>query len=86
MMEDSYRRQILIFQGPAWQVSLFVTIRLILHYSFKFIYVFIHLSIYLLIYYKTLIGERGGPVVNASDSGSNGRRFEPHFGQTVLCP
>ena len=23
---------------------------------------------------------------NASDSGSRGRRFEPHSGQTVLCP
>ena len=32
------------------------------------------------------IGERGGLVVNASDSGSRGRRFEPHSGQTVLCP
>ena len=25
-------------------------------------------------------------VVNASDSGSRGRGFEPHSGQTVLCP
>ena len=33
-----------------------------------------------------LIGERGGLVVNASDSGSRGRGFEPHSGQTVLCP
>ena len=32
------------------------------------------------------IGERGGLVVNASDSGSRGREFEPHSGQTVLCP
>ena len=31
-------------------------------------------------------GERGGLVVNALDSGSRGRRFEPHSGQTVLCP
>ena len=31
-------------------------------------------------------GERGGLVVNASDSGSRGREFEPHSGQTVLCP
>ena len=29
--------------------------------------------------------ERGGLVVNASDSGSRGRGFEPHSGQTVLC-
>ena len=32
------------------------------------------------------IGMRGGLVVNASDSGSRGRGFEPHSGQTVLCP
>ena len=32
------------------------------------------------------LGERGGLVVNASDSGSRGRGFEPHSGQTVLCP
>ena len=32
------------------------------------------------------VGERGGLVVNASDSGSRGRGFEPHSGQTVLCP
>ena len=32
------------------------------------------------------IGERGGLVVNASDSGSRGPGFEPHLGQTVLCP
>ena len=25
-------------------------------------------------------------MVNASDSGSRGRRFEPNSGQTVLCP
>ena len=31
-------------------------------------------------------GERGGLVINASDSGSKGRGFEPHSGQTVLCP
>ena len=31
-------------------------------------------------------GERGGLVVNASDSGSRGRGFEHHSGQTVLCP
>ena len=33
-----------------------------------------------------LLGERVGLVVNASDSGSRGRGFEPHSGQTVLCP
>ena len=31
-------------------------------------------------------GERDGLVVNASDSRSRGRGFEPHSGQTVLCP
>ena len=31
-------------------------------------------------------GESGGLVVNASDSGSRGRGFEPHSGQTVFCP
>ena len=31
-------------------------------------------------------GERGGLVVNASDSGSRGSGFEPQSGQTVLCP
>ena len=31
-------------------------------------------------------GERSGLVVNASDSGSRGRGFEPHSDQTVLCP
>ena len=31
-------------------------------------------------------GERGGLVVNSSDSGSRGRGFESHSGQTVLCP
>ena len=30
--------------------------------------------------------ERGGLVVNASDFGFRGRGFEPHSGQTVLCP
>ena len=30
--------------------------------------------------------ERGGLVVNASDSGSRGWGCEPHSGQTVLCP
>ena len=30
--------------------------------------------------------ERGGLVVNASDSGSRGLGFEPHSGQTMLCP
>ena len=30
-------------------------------------------------------GERGGLVDNASDSGSRGRGFELHSGQTVLC-
>ena len=33
-----------------------------------------------------LLGERGGLVVNTSDSGSRGRGFMPHSGQTVLCP
>ena len=33
-----------------------------------------------------LLGERAGLVVNDSDSGSKGRGFEPHSGQTVLCP
>ena len=32
------------------------------------------------------LGERGDLVVNAFDSGSRGRGFEPHSGQTVLCP
>ena len=31
-------------------------------------------------------GGRGGLVVNASDSGFRGLGFEPHSGQTVLCP
>ena len=35
--------------------------------------------------HNTLVRERGG-LVNASDSGSRGRGFEPHSGQTVLCP
>ena len=38
------------------------------------------------IQYNTNKGERGGLMVNASDSGSRGRGFEPHSGQTVLCP
>ena len=29
---------------------------------------------------------RGGLVVNASNSGSRRRGFEPHSGQTMLCP
>ena len=33
-----------------------------------------------------LHGERGGLVINASDSGSRGSGFQPHSGQTVLCP
>ena len=37
-------------------------------------------------FYICRLGERGGLVVNASDSGSRGRGFEPHSGQTVLCP
>ena len=47
-----------------------------------------HLSIYLISLNHLLKHnlERGGLVVNASDSGSRGRRFEPHSGQTVLCP
>ena len=32
------------------------------------------------------IGDRGGLAVYASDSGSRGQGFEPHSGQTVLCP
>ena len=32
------------------------------------------------------LGELGGLVVNASDSGSRGRGFEPHSDQTMLCP
>ena len=36
--------------------------------------------------FTELLGERGGLVLNASDSGSRGRGFEPHSGQTVLCP
>ena len=36
--------------------------------------------------YRNVNGERGGLVVNASDSGSRGRGFEAHSGQTVLCP
>ena len=30
------------------------------------------------------VGKRGGLVVNASDSGSRGRRFEPHSGRRVV--
>ena len=37
-------------------------------------------------YLHVEIGERGSLVVNASDSGSRGRGFEPHSGKTVLCP
>ena len=33
-----------------------------------------------------VVRERGGLVINASDFGSRGRGFEPHSGQTVLCP
>ena len=36
--------------------------------------------------FSTNLGENGGLVVNASDSGSRGRGLEPHSGQTVLCP
>ena len=34
------------------------------------------------LYYKSqlTLGERGGLVINASDSGSRGRGFEPHSG------
>ena len=35
---------------------------------------------------KSSPGERGGLVVNASNSRSRGRGFEPHSGQTVLFP
>ena len=35
---------------------------------------------------QTLSGERGGLVVNASDPRSRGPGFEPHSGQTMLCP
>ena len=63
----------------------------------EFIYLFINLCATVFIYvYKCTccdiivsleqVGERGGLVVNASDSGSRGRGFEPHLGQTVLCP
>ena len=34
--------------------------------------------------FTKLGGERGGLVVNASDSGPRGRGFEPHLGQTVF--
>ena len=43
-----------------------------------------HLFAYSDVSYR--FGERGGLVVNASDSGSRGPGFEPHSGQTVLCP
>ena len=36
-------------------------------------------------YCQYFLAECGGMVVNASDSGSRGRGFEPHSGQTVLC-
>ena len=32
------------------------------------------------------LGERGGLVVNASDSGFRGRGFEPHSGQNRVVP
>ena len=35
---------------------------------------------------EVVLGERVGLVVNASDSGSRDRGFEPHSRQTVLCP
>ena len=42
----------------------------------------------MIIYYRLIVEYVGalGLVVNASDSGSRGRGFEPHSGQTVLCP
>ena len=40
----------------------------------------------LLMLHILALGERSGLVVNASDSGSRGRGFEPHSGQTVLRP
>ena len=44
-------------------------------------------KIFVIVYlYQVAQGERGGLVVNASDSGSRGRGFEPHSGQTMLCP
>ena len=33
-----------------------------------------------------IVWERGGLSVNVSDSRPRGRGFEPHSGQTVLCP
>ena len=50
-----------------------------------------YLHVYVLIVcFKRIVAketeERGGLVVNASDSGSRGRGFEPHSGQTMLCP
>ena len=44
---------------------------------------------YFAIYFYFILnisGERGGLVVNASDSISRGQGFEPHSGQTVLRP
>ena len=38
------------------------------------------------VHFNSSLGERCGLVVNASDSGSRGWGFEPHSGQTVLCP
>ena len=43
-------------------------------------------SIKTIIIPQTVLGECGGLVVNASDSGSRGRGLESHSGQTVLCP
>ena len=43
----------------------------------KYMYIFLASS---------ALGEPGGLVVNALDSGSRGRGFEPHSGQTMLCP
>ena len=44
------------------------------------------IGMYIVVDLKKSTGERGGLVVNASDSGYRGRGFEPHSGQTVLCP
>ena len=41
-------------------------------------------TVVVLCYPLLYIRERGGLVVNASDSGSRG--FKPHSGQTVFCP
>ena len=43
-------------------------------------------SIISLVSLPEISGERGGLAVNSSDSGSRGRGFEPHSGQTVFCP